>query len=149
MGLSIARDDRDAVEADLELDVLDAVRGADVLFLVAFLGRIAGADLARRVGDVRVADAEELAEAGARALVADEVAEFGIAQLEVLSDRVGDWGDGRRAVNVDIADDARRCRCGSGGRGSMSKARWTRPTDHRRRAAGRRKWPPARTVFSR
>ena len=71
--------DREAVVGDLELDELDA-------------GRVAGGDLflvdrARRIGDVAVADAEEVVEAGTGAFVADDIAPVGVEHLEVLGDR--------------------------------------------------------------
>ena len=84
-----------AVVADLELDELDAVVGADGRLFVLVVARIVGADLARGVGDVAAVDAEEVGETGAGALVADEVAEVGAGRGDVLGHGVRDRGDRR------------------------------------------------------
>ena len=79
------RDDRDAVVADLELDRLDAVLRAQ--------GGLVLVDRARGVGDVAAVDAEELREAVAGALLADDEAPVRVRRGEVLGDRERDRRD--------------------------------------------------------
>ena len=102
-GWLLLGEDRDPVDRDLQLDVLDPTGGA-------------GADLlSSRIGpggirDVRLTIAE-LGEAVTGAGALDRVVEAGVGGLEGLRDTIGDRLDGGRATDEDLAV---RIGCGAG-----------------------------------
>jgi hypothetical protein len=104
----------DAVDADLQLDVLDAALLARLLLL--------GLDRPGRVGDVRLAVAEQL-ETVAGARTVDRDRDVGVLALELLRHERADRLDRGRARDHDLARDvvatavlARRAVAAAGGR---------------------------------